>query len=526
MHDVDVVVVDGGGGGRGREEMHFLIVSGAAQGQITPARRLARALVAAQPGVRATMAVPLSALRRMFPGKAAEGGAAGEGAVVFSDGAGVDYAAFTDGFDDGFRPEQCDGAVFVGRLQLVGPASLARLAAALRARGRPVTCVVYTLLLPFAAAVARDLDVPAYFFWTMPAAVLSVYYHYFHGRHGLVDAAAGVHDDPDRRVEVPGLEFLRARDLPSLLTGPSPYLPAFREMFHVVESTAAASCHGKSGAKPRVLVNTFDALEPEALASVPGIDLLPVGPMVTDAEADDGGGDLFQQDDNNGYMQWLDKQDDASVVYVAFGSLAVLSARQLEEIRQCLDVAGRPYLWVVRRDNRDGGGRDGDACAAPAGGVVVEWCSQPRVLAHRAVGCFVTHCGWNSTLETVACGVPAVMAPQWSDQATNARMAEARWGVGVRAEAAADGTVPSSELARCIDAVMGDSDDARAIRHRARQWKARAAMALSVGASTDIDGNATAARNLRRFLQGVDREQASSAELTRGQRGNLPQVKG
>uniref|UniRef100_J3N837 Uncharacterized protein n=1 Tax=Oryza brachyantha TaxID=4533 RepID=J3N837_ORYBR len=154
-------------------------------------------------------------------------------------------------------------------------------------------------------------------------------------------------------------------------------------MFHVVESTAAASCHGKSGAKPRVLVNTFDALEPEALASVPGIDLLPVGPMVTDAEADDGGGDLFQQDDNNGYMQWLDKQDDASVV-----------------------------------------------------------------------------------------------------------------------------------------------DDARAIRHRARQWKARAAMALSVGASTDIDGNATAARNLRRFLQGVDREQASSAELTRGQRGNLPQVKG
>lgn len=118
--------------------MHFLIVSGAAQGQITPARRLARALVAAaEPGViiRATLAVPLSALRRMFPGKAA-GAAAGEGAVVLSDGAGVDYAAFTDRFDDGFQPERCDGAAFVRRLQLVGPASLARLAA-LRARGGP-----------------------------------------------------------------------------------------------------------------------------------------------------------------------------------------------------------------------------------------------------------------------------------------------------------------------------------------------------------------------------------------------------
>ncbi|XP_052136809.1 cyanidin 3-O-rutinoside 5-O-glucosyltransferase-like [Oryza glaberrima] len=503
--------------------MHFLIVSGAAQGQITPARRLARALVAAaEPGViiRATLAVPLSALRRMFPGKAA-GAAAGEGAVVLSDGAGVDYAAFTDGFDDGFQPERCDGAAFVGRLQLVGPASLARLAAALRARGRPVTCVVYTLLLPFAAAVARDLDVPAYFFWTMPAAVLSVYYHYFHGRHGLVDAAAGVRDDPNRRVQVPGLEFLRARDLPSLLTGPSPYLPAFREMFHVVEATAAASCHahGQSGAKPRVLVNTFDALEPKALASVPGIDLIPVGPMVTDTEAD-GGGDLFEQDDDAGYMQWLDKQRDASVVYVAFGSLAVLSLRQLEEIRHCLEVTGRPFLWVVRRDNRDGCGGGGAATGLlpPAGGMVVEWCSQARVLAHRAVGCFVTHCGWNSTLETVACGVPAVMAPQWSDQATNARMAEARWGVGVRAETAADGTVLSSELSRGIDAVMGDSDGARAIRRRARTWKARAAMALDAAADdAEVDGDATAARNLRRFVQGVRSREREREQKQAGQ---------
>uniref|UniRef100_A0A0E0MF67 Glycosyltransferase n=1 Tax=Oryza punctata TaxID=4537 RepID=A0A0E0MF67_ORYPU len=505
--------------------MHFLIVSGAAQGQITPARRLARALVAAaaEPGViRATLAVPLSALRRMFPGKAA-GAADGEGAVVLSDGAGVDYAAFTDGFDDGFQPERCDGAAFVGRLQLVGPASLARLAGTLRARGRPVTCVVYTLLLPFAAAVARDLDVPAYFFWTMPAAVLSVYYHYFHGRHGLVDAAAGVRDDPNRRVEIPGLEFLRSRDLPSLLTGPSPYLPAFREMFHVVEATAAASCHGQSGAKPQVLVNTFDALEPKALASVPGIDLIPVGPMVIDTEADDGG-DLFEQDDDARYMQWLDKQQDASVVYVAFGSLAVLSPRQLEEIRHCLEVTGRPFLWVVRRDNRDGGGAATvlQLAAPPAGGMVVEWCSQARVLAHRAVGCFVTHCGWNSTLETVACGVPAVMAPQWSDQATNARMAEARWGVGVRAEAAADGTVLSSELASGIDAIMGDSDGARAIRRRARQWKVRAAMALgATAADTEVDGDgdgdSTAARKLRQFVQAV----AESGSASKSKQGRV-----
>lgn len=497
----------GGRGGRRRQEEHFLIVSGAAQGQITPARRLARVLVGrTAPRARATLAVPLSALGRMFPGKAV--GRGGEGVVVLSDGAGVDYAAFTDGFDDGFQPASCDGAAFVGRLQLVGPASLARLAAALRERGRPVTCVVYTLLLPFAAAVARDLAVPAYFFWTMPAAVLSVYYHYFHGRYGLVDAAASARDDPDRRVDVPGLKFLRARDLPSLLTGPSPYLPAFREMFQVVEAAAAAVGHDKRGAKPRVLVNTFDALESEALASVPNIDLIPVGPMVTDTTADDAdvvaeSGDLFEQD-KAGYMQWLGEQRDGSVVYISFGSLAVLSAKQLDEIRRCLEVTNRPFLWVVRRDNCDSGA---GLPAAPAGGMVVQWCVQERVLAHRAVGCFVTHCGWNSMLESVACGVPVVMAPQWSDQATNARMAEARWGVGVRAEAATDGTVHARELARCIETVMGDTDEARAIRHRARQWKARAVKALD---DTDVDGDGTAACNLRLFLQGVSAWEAES----------------
>jgi hypothetical protein len=463
----------------GGKREHFLIVSGAAQGQITPARRLAR-LLASRAGARATLAVPLSALRRMFPARKAPLSEGDDGVVG--------YAAFSDGFDDGFQAATCDGAAFVGRLRAAGPPSLARVAASLRSRGTPVTCVVYTLLLPFAADVARALRVPAYFFWTMPAAAFSVYHHYFHARHGLVAAAASHHDDPDRRVDVPGLGFLRARDLPSLLTGPTPYLPSFREMFDAVEATG----NTKSGAsdnnnKPRVLVNTFDALEPEALASVPGIDLIPLGPMVGDAD-DDADGDLFEQDDQEGYMRWLDAQADGSVVYVSFGSIALLSTTQLEEIRLGLEATHRPYLWVVRRDNRTV-----QPIPAPERGMVVEWCAQARVLAHRAVGCFVTHCGWNSTVEAVAHGVPVVAAPQWSDQPTNARMAEALWGVGVRAEA--DGTLRGAELARCVQAVLGDSDEAQAIHRRARQWKVRAKAAVAK------DG--TMATNLRRFVRGV-----------------------
>ncbi|KAK3120110.1 hypothetical protein QOZ80_9AG0681830 [Eleusine coracana subsp. coracana] len=323
----------------------------------------------------------------------------------------------------------------------------------------------------------------------MPAAALSLYHHYFHARHGLADAADRVVDDPDRRVEVPGLDFLRARDLPSLLTGPTPYLPCFHEMFDVVEANA-------DDKQPLVLVNTFHALEKEALASVPGIDLVPVGPMVGDDDDVDGG-DLFEQDDEDGYMTWLEAQADGSVVYVSFGSIAVLSQEQLDEIRVGLEKTNRPFLWVLRRDNRDSGsGRMAPPLPVSDKGMVVEWCAQSRVLAHRATGCFVTHCGWNSTVEAVACGVPMVAVPQWSDQPTNARMAEALWGVAVRAEADGGTVVCGAELARRVEAVMGDGDEGRAIRRRAREWKVRAAAAV-------ISEDGTMARNLRRFVQGV-----------------------
>ncbi|KAL4181203.1 hypothetical protein AMTRI_Chr12g236020 [Amborella trichopoda] len=53
-------------------------------------------------------------------------------------------------------------------------------------------------------------------------------------------------------------------------------------------------------------------------------------------------------------------------------------------------------------------------------GIVVAWCPQVEVLSHPSLACFLTHCGWNSTLETVAAGVPVITFPQWTDQPTNA----------------------------------------------------------------------------------------------------------
>lgn len=136
--------------------------------------------------------------------------------------------------------------------------------------------------------------------------------------------------------------------------------------------------------------------------------------------------------DNAPYMKWLDEKPMGSVIYISFGSYAKLSEEHMEEVAWGLRGCNKDFLWVVRETERkklqaklieDMEGK----------GLVVTWSKQIEVLAHDAVGCFVTHCGWNSTMEAMCLGVPMVCVPQRTDQPTNAKFAADAWGVGVRA---------------------------------------------------------------------------------------------
>ena len=108
----------------------------------------------------------------------------------------------------------------------------------------------------------------------------------------------------------------------------------------------------------------------------------------------------------------------------------------------------------IKAELADGEASETEMDAPLKNGMVVEWCDQVRVLSHAAVGCFVTHCGWNSTTEAIATGVPMITIPQWADQPTTAKYVESAWGIGLRARRGKKGLVRREEVERCIKEVM------------------------------------------------------------------------
>ncbi|CAL9092245.1 unnamed protein product, partial [Musa acuminata var. zebrina] len=464
-------------------EQHFLVVTYPHQGHINPTLHLARRL-ARVAGARITFSIALSGHRRLFPSSA-------DGEV--DDGL-ISYVPHSDGYDDGFKLGVDDLQAYTLRTRSVSSKTLSAIVRSLEERGRPVTCVIYTLLLSWAADVAHEHGLPSVLYCIQPATVFALYYHYYHGYDGLI---ASHRKDPLFQVNLPGLPPLRICDLPSFLRITSPddpyfmFIELFQEMFDVLDGEEARST-------ARVLVNTFDELESDALVATGKMKLIPIGPTVPSAllegtEVARGTGstgvDLFKLDEKQ-YMEWLDSKPEKSVVYVSFGSLAVIKKRQAEEIVRGLKESGRPYLWVLKKENR----RELEGEVEEEGGMVVEWCSQVRVLSHPAVGCFVTHCGWNSTVESIVCGVPTVAAPQWSDQSTNARLVEL-WGTGLRGELDGEGVLEGKELSRCVETVMGGGETGKEIRRRAEMWKEKAREAVGEGGSSD--------RNLRAFVEEI-----------------------
>ncbi|KAK9061111.1 hypothetical protein SSX86_018291 [Deinandra increscens subsp. villosa] len=302
---------------------------------------------------------------------------------------------------------------------------------------RPVTCVIAEGCMGYACDVVNDVGLPVIYVRTFSACCLWVFFCL----PKLIESGEipFMGNDLDRQIKsIPGMEgFIRQRDLPMFCRTrnlPDPDLNHYLQ--NLPEITECSRAHG-------LILNTSDALEGPILAQIHAFcpNLYTIGPLHSHLKYKLLGQPSSLPPSSNGMWKedmscitWLDSQPPKSVLYVSFGSLAVMTKDQYMEFWHGLVNSGSRFLWVIRPDSVTT-----DPTEIPLElskgteerGYIVGWAPQVEVLAHRAVGGFLTHSGWNSTLESVIEGVPMICWPYFFDQQVNSRYVGEVWKLGL-----------------------------------------------------------------------------------------------
>uniref|UniRef100_A0A0E0N243 Glycosyltransferase n=1 Tax=Oryza rufipogon TaxID=4529 RepID=A0A0E0N243_ORYRU len=346
-----------------------------------------------------------------------------------------------------------------------------------------VDALIVDMFCTDALDVASELRLPVYVFYTSAASDLAVFLHLTSMRDSINTSFGELGDS---MIHIPGCPPFKASELPSDILSDNEASRLILLMFRR---------HPESRG---ILVNTFESLETPALRAledglcVPGRATPPVysiGPIVS------GGGG---SDKDHDCLRWLDAQPDNSVVFLAFGSLGRFGKKQLEEIAIGLQKSEQRFLWVVRSPRTDEKNvfeplaePDLDALL-PAGfmeatrgrGLVVKlWAPQVEVLRHRATGAFVTHCGWNSTLEGITAGLPLLCWPLYAEQRLNKVFVVEEIKLGVEMRGYDEEVVVAEEVEAKVRWVM-ESEGGQALRQRAAAVKDAAAEAIKEGGSS------------------------------------------
>ncbi|XP_011079130.1 UDP-glycosyltransferase 74E1-like [Sesamum indicum] len=444
---------------------HCLILPHPTQGHINPMLQFAKRLTCKH--IKVTLALTRFLLSTT-PG--------------FSGGS-ISVRAISDGFDEGGRAQAKSSDEYQARFQKIGQETLADLLQDLAGSGCPVDCVVYDPFMPWALDVAKGLGLFAAAFFTQSCAVDNIYHHVYRGELELPLSGG--------EVVVPGLPAMRPDEMPSFIYDHGSYPGTFQMVLNQFRNVDKADW---------IFINTFDELEEEVLEWMSrSLRVKAIGPAIPSMYLDKRLQDDREYDftifkpDTNACKNWLNQRQPKSVIYVSFGSLAQLTAEQTLELACALRACGNHFLWVVR-SSEEAKLPENFSEETSEKGLIVSWCPQLEVLAHEAVACFITHCGWNSTLESLSLGVPIVGMPQWTDQSTNAKFVTEVWGTGIRAQADEEGLVRREEIVRCVKNVM-EGEEGKVVSTNAAKWSSIARAAVDEGGSSD--------RNIEEFVRAL-----------------------
>nr|BAF75897.1 glucosyltransferase [Cyclamen persicum] len=356
----------------------------------------------------------------------------------------------------------------------------------LKATTRLVAMVV-DLFGTDAFEIAKEVNISPYIFYPSTAMALSLFFYLPTLDHST---PSEYRDLPDP-VQIPGCIPILGSDL--IDPTQDRKNDSYKWLLHHAKRYTLAE---------GIMVNSFKELEPGAIGALQEEGLLgnppvyPVGPLV-------GMGHANGMVDRSGCLEWLDGQPHGSVLFISFGSGGTLSSGQITELALGLELSEQKFLWIVRSPSDKTStaaffnpSTENDPLAylpkgfvertKGVGLVFPSWAPQARILSHGSTGGFLTHCGWNSTLESVVNGVPLIAWPLYAEQKMNAAMLTEDVKVALRPKYSKNGLVERTEIATIVRSLM-EGEGGKQLRNRMRDLKDASAKTLSTdGESTRI----------------------------------------
>ncbi|XP_068303254.1 7-deoxyloganetin glucosyltransferase-like [Pyrus communis] len=335
----------------------------------------------------------------------------------------------------------------------------------------PVTCIVSDgFMSTFTITAAEEIGTPIVLFYTIAACsfmgIIQFRALVEKGLAPLKDESYLTNGYLDKVIDwIPGMKNICLKDLPAFFRTTNSDDIIFN---FVMEST------DRSHEASAVVVHTFDALERDVLDALSS--MLPlvytIGPLQLHLNQ------IPEHPLNIGYslwkeetvcLEWLNTKAQNSVVYVNFGSITVMTPAHLVEFGWGLANSKLPFFWVIRPDLVIG-----ESAILPPEFVaetkerslVASWCPQEQVLNHPSVGGFLTHSGWNSTVESLTSGVPMLCWPFFADQQMDCRYTCKEWDVGMEI----GNDVKRDEVEKLVRELM-DGEKGKKMKNRAMEWK-------------------------------------------------------
>ncbi|EOY08007.1 hypothetical protein SCA6_001771 [Theobroma cacao] len=353
------------------------------------------------------------------------------------------------------------------------------------------SCIISGKNLPWTVDTALKFNVPRIFFDGMGCFSFSC-------THNL--EVSKVHETMSKFESflVPGLphriELTKAK-LPENLNPGSNDLTNMRSNIRAVELIADG-----------IVVNTFEELESEYVKeykSVKGDNVWCIGPLSACNKLNSDKAERGQKasiDDNQCLKPWLDSKKPGSVIYACLGSISGLTTWQLVELGLGLEASNQAFIWVIRGGKKSEGlekwiAEEGfEERVKDRGLIIGGWAPQIWILSHPAIGGFLTHCGWNSTMEGICAGVPIVACPLFAEQFLNEKLVVEVLGIGasVGVEAAVAWGMEDKfgllmkreQVKQAIDKVMDKGNPGEERRKRAKELGMRATKAIEEGGSS------------------------------------------